>query len=206
MTNQNGSNANHPIVSPNEACQLAPYWQQVREKLGFLLEETAQSKLTDALHRLVQILEIVRIEEQIPLPRRGGRGREEINRRPIARAFLAKAVLNLPTTLVFSPRKTTRQLIEQLHQSSLLRSLCGMETVPSEPTFSRAFAVFAEGNLEQSVHQSLVTKFVTDQVVMHQVVMHISHDATAVEAREKALKKVKQSKDANKQTREKKMW
>ena len=40
--------------------------------------------------------------------------------------------------------------------------------------------------LGQLTHAALVKKFVSGELVMH-----ISHDSTAVEAREKALKKVK---------------
>jgi hypothetical protein len=59
-----------------------------------------------------------------------------------------------------------------------------MENVPSEPTFSRAFAQFAKQNLGDIVHRALVEKHVSPYVVMH-----ASHDSTAVEAREKALAK-----------------
>ena len=181
MKNQNEINANQQIVS----CLLADYWQQVREKLCPLLENEVGVELTDTLRRLTQILEIVRIEENVPAPTRGKRGNPTIDRRPIARAFVAKAVLNL---------SATRQLIEQLHQSPVLRLLCGMEQVPSEATFSRAFGAFAQQDLGGIVHHALVEKLVSGQVVMH-----VSHDATAVEAREKATKKVKI-------VREKKPW
>jgi hypothetical protein len=56
--------------------------------------------------------------------------------------------------------------------------------VPSEPTFSRAFAQFAKQNLGDIAHRSLVQKHVSPHTVMH-----ASHDSTAVEAREKALTK-----------------
>ncbi|WP_395146009.1 transposase [Armatimonas sp.] len=119
----------------------------------------------------------MRIEQFVPEPKRGKRGGQQIDRRPLARAFLAKAFFNL---------SQTRALKEQLDQSCALRKLCGMKTAPSEATFSRAFSQFAQINLGQLAHAALVEKFVSPQLVMH-----ISHDSTALEAREKAIKKVK---------------
>lgn len=158
-------------------CLLAPYWKQVKEKLLPSLEQDTGLELTDKLKTLTQVLEIVRIEEHVPEPKRGKRGGQQIDRRPIGRAFLAKAFLNL---------SSTRALKEMLHQSPALRKLCGMDKVPSEPTLSRAFAQFAYLNLGDLVHQAMVLKFVSSQIVMH-----ASHDATALEVREKAVKKVK---------------
>jgi transposase len=174
VTNPTASSANEEIVPS----LLAPYWQEVRSKLLALLERESPLPLTAGLCRLAQILEIVRIEQHIGAPQKGGRGRAAIDRRPLARAFLAKAVLDL---------SSTRQLMEQLNLSPALRSLCGMARVPSEATFSRAFAAFARRNLGDLVHQDLVARFVSGQTVLH-----ISQDATAVEAREKATRKVKQ--------------
>jgi transposase len=156
---------------------LAPYWKQVREKLFPLLQEETGLKLTDKLKTLAQILEIVRIEQLLPAPKRGKRGGQEIDRRPLARAFLAKAFFNM---------SQTRALKELLDQSGALRKLCGMEWAPSEPTFSRAFSQFAQMGLGPLVHAALVKKFVSPQHVMH-----VSHDSTALEAREKAIKKQK---------------
>lgn len=174
MKSQTVSNANEPIV-PSQPCLLAPYWKEVQDKLLFLLEQESQSELTPGLRRVAKILEIVRIEEHVQAPPQGRRGRKEIDRRPLARAFLAKAILNL---------SDTRRLIEQLKQSLCLRGLCGMTGVPSEATFSRAFARFARQDLGERVHRAMVGTFVSEQIVLH-----VSQDATAVEAREKARKK-----------------
>ena len=81
---------------------------------------------------------------------------------------------------------STRQLVQFLQQSPSFQRLCGMEKVPSEPIFSRAFTEFARKNLGDVVHVAMVEKFVGNQIVMH-----CSHDTTAVEAREKAVKKDK---------------
>ena len=72
-------------------------------------------------------------------------GRPPHDRAALARAFVAKAVIGLPTTSM---------LIDQLAVDKRLRRLCGWERpgqVPSESTFSRAFAEFAESELPSRV-------------------------------------------------------
>ena len=72
------------------------------------------------------------MEELLPY-RRGWRGRPLEDRAGLARAFLAKAVLDIATT---------RGLVERLRSEATLRRLCGWEAaglVSSEATFSRAF-------------------------------------------------------------------
>jgi Transposase DDE domain/Transposase domain (DUF772) len=93
---------------------------------------------------------------------------------------VAKAVYNLPTTQL---------LIEMLHLQPSLRRICGFacrSDIPSSATFSRAFAEFARQKLADTVHAALVQTYVGEQVVMH-----ISRDATHIEAREKPAKKPK---------------
>jgi transposase len=181
VKNQTTQNASQEIVpgdSENNECDLlSPYWRQVREKLFPLLQEQTGLELTKKLKVLAQILEIVRIEDLVPEPKVGKRGGQEIDRRPLARAFLAKAFFNL---------SQTRALKEQLDQCPALRKLCGMKRSPSEATFSRSFSQFAQMGLGQLAHAALVKKFVSPQLVMH-----VSHDSTALEAREKATKKIK---------------
>lgn len=173
VKNQTESNANEPIISN----QLASYWQELQETLLPLVHQVTQMELTHRLQCLAQLLEVVRIEEHVPRHDTRGRGRPSIDRRPLARAFLAKAFLNLCDT---------RTLIEQLKQSPCFRRLCGMTNVPSEATFSRAFSVFARLNLGDVVHKAMLEKFVGECLVLH-----TSHDSTAIEAREKAAVKVK---------------
>ena len=84
--------------------------------------------------------------------RRGWRGRPLKDRAALARAFLAKAVLDVPTT---------RALVERLRTEGLLRRLCGWEAaggVPSEATFSRAFAEFAASDLPGRLHEALLDR------------------------------------------------
>jgi len=60
--------------------------------------------LTEALARLVAILDVIGLEAFVPGPP-GGAGRPPEDRRALARAFVAKALLGVPTT---------RGLIERL--------------------------------------------------------------------------------------------
>lgn len=107
----------------------------------------------------------------------GGRGRPPADRVPLARAFVAKAVLNIPSTT---------HLIERLEHDKTLRRLCGWQrlgAVPSEATFSRAFAEFAASALAARMHEAVIVATHEDRLVGH-----ISRDATAIEAREKPVK------------------
>lgn len=84
---------------------------------------------------------------------------------------------------------TTSVLWERLHTDKSLRRLCGFESkqqIPSEATFSRAFAEFAESSLPQRVHEELIRKIYgeTETIIQHNL-----RDATAIEAREKSVRK-----------------
>lgn len=159
---------------------LSPYWLEIREQLLPSLAKAAHEEPTEQIKQVVQILEIVRIEEMVAVPKREGKGRPPVDRRPLARAFVAKAVLNLPET---------KTLIEQLRQSVWLRKVCGMNSVPSKATFSRAFSFFSEQGLGDKVHEALIKKFVSGEEYLRPVVLHVSLDSTAVEAREHGVKK-----------------
>ena len=115
---------------------LTHYWRGFQPDLFGELEAEVGS-LGERYEQLVQVFEFVRVEKLLY----GGRvvGRPAKDRVALARAFLSKAVFDLPTT---------RDLIERLEADSKLRRLCGwrsVRAVPSEATFSRAFAEFAEG-------------------------------------------------------------
>lgn len=134
--------------------------------------------LTPKLEQVVHTLEWVRIEEFISSTW-GGCGRPEHDRGMLANAFVAKAVLGLPTTT---------GLIERLAVDRALRRICGFsmwKKLPGESTFSRAFAEFAEAGLAERTHAALVRETLGDRLVGH-----ISRDGTAIEAREKPAKKV----------------
>lgn len=158
------------------AITLSQFWVTVQ---GGLFEWLAVElgELSPKQKQLVKILEFVRIESFVQRSVRV-KGRPLEDRRAIARAFVAKAVYNL---------ETTRQLLERLGSDVSLRRICGWErlgAIPSEATFSRAFAEFAEGELPAQVHEALI-----EQYQKPQLIGHISRDATAINAREKAAKK-----------------
>jgi len=160
---------------------LSQFWLTVQGGL-FSWLEAELGELNEKQQQLVKILELLRIESYVKWAG-NVKGRPLEDRRAIARAFVAKAVYNL---------ETTRQLLERLSSDVSLRRLCGWErqsAVPSEATFSRAFAEFARSELPARVHEALI-----EQHAKPRLVGHISRDATAISAREKAAKKVKAAK------------
>jgi hypothetical protein len=152
-------------------------WDHIQ---GFLFPRLREEigPLTAQHERLVIVLEVARIEAFVQMwP--GLPGRPPQDRHALARAFVAKAVLDLPTT---------SSLIERLAVDAALRRLCGWERasqVPSESTFSRAFGEFADSSLPSRVHEALVKKTHKDRLVGH-----IARDATAIAAREKPVRAV----------------
>jgi Transposase DDE domain/Transposase domain (DUF772) len=158
--------------------QVAHFWDALKQKSLFALGEEV-GPLTPTLERLIQIWEVLRIEEKVKvLPGNWALGRPMSSRRAIARAFVAKSYLNLPTTVA---------LIDRLAADTALRRLCGFERrkdVPSEATFSRAFAEFTENKLGQQAHEALVRGTYGEGIVGH-----VSRDSTAIDAREKPLNK-----------------
>lgn len=170
------------------AATLSQFWLTVQGGLfGWLEEELGE--LNEKQQQLVKILELLRIESFVKCQGRV-KGRPVEDRQAIARAFVAKAVYNL---------ETTRQLLERLSSDESLRRICGWERlsgVPSEATFSRAFAEFASSELPARVHAALI-----EQYQRPRLIGHISRDATAISAREKAAKKVKVAKVKGEPTR-----
>ena len=170
---------------------LSPFWERIQ---GYLFSELEDElgPLTEKQQQLIAILEVVRIEEFLP------RffscvGRPQKDRAALARAFVTKAVFNMPTT---------RVLIERVESDISLRRICGWERrneVPDESTFSRAFSEFADSELPSLVHNALISK-----IYKKQVVGHVSRDSTAIEGREKPLIKKKEEIKPKKRGRPKK--
>ena len=150
---------------------LSRHWFTFQRELFPWLEE-ALGPLGERYERLVRVVELVRVEEWLPYSR-GWRGRPLEDRAALARAFLAKAVLDVPTT---------RGLVERLRTEGLLRRLCGWKAaggVPSEATFSRAFAEFAASDLPGRLHEALL-----DRRLKGHLAGHVSRDSTAIPGRE----------------------
>ena len=157
---------------------LAQIWNRIQTTLFPVLEEELGT-FTEKEQKLVSILELLRIEEAVVEPW-WKRGRPVGDRKALARAFIAKMVCNFADT---------RQLIERIETAANLRRICGWERrqdVPSESTFSRAFAEFAKSELPQRAQAALIEKYQRSRLVGH-----LSRDATDIPAREKAAPKSK---------------
>src|SRR6201984_3674852 len=131
--------------------------------------------ITEALGRLVTTLDVIGLEAFVPEPP-SGRGRPPERRRALARAFVAQVGLGVPTPSA---------LIERLDVDKSLRRILGWERrsqVPSEATFSRAFAEFARGELPDKIHAALI-----ERALGGRIIGAIARDATEIEAREKPV-------------------
>jgi hypothetical protein len=163
------------------ASRLSQFWTEVQINLfPFLLEEE-HFVLTPVLEGLIRVLEFIGIERFIPSSR-GFVGRPPKDRIALARAFVAKAVLNLPTT---------EALIDRLQVDRSLRRICGFDlfnSIPDASRFSRAFAEFAEMGLPAQVHEALIKQHLGDQIIGH-----VARDSTEIEAREKPASKAIES-------------
>ncbi len=155
------------------------------------LNECFDVPLTEHEKHLTSILEIVQVEKFVPKKAcNQWLGRKAKEREALARSFVAKSLYKYPTT---------RALIHALHSTPNLRLICGFESIgdiPSEATFSRAFAEFAASNLGKRVHDTLVEDYLAGELIGH-----ISRDATAIVGREKPAKKVKVAKVPRKRGR-----
>ena len=170
---------------------LSDYWYAFQLELLPGLESEL-GPMGERYELFVTVLELVRVEAHLPYFH-GQVGRPLEDRAALARAFLAKAVFDMPTT---------RALIERLEVDRRLCRLCGWSGVgrlPSEATFSRAFAEFAESGLAGRLHEALIARMMQGHLVEH-----ISRDATAVEAREKPRRKPGKSKKRGKRGRPRK--
>ena len=126
---------------------------------------------------LVEIIAFAGIDG-LQLCQKSYTGRPAECRLSFFRAFLAKSVFNLPTTVA---------LIDRLQCDVVLRRICGYEKcsqIPSESSFSRAFAEFAEYDIVNRVHENVIKNYLSEELILH-----IARDATAIEAREKITKK-----------------
>lgn len=129
--------------------------------------------ITAKLEQLIVILDTLGLEAYVAIPHRGP-GRPPEDRPAIARAFVGKAVLNIPTTVA---------LIERLQTDRSFRRICGWERrdqLPSEAKFSRVFREFTDQALPERVHEQLIRHGLGDHLLGH-----LARDATEIDAREK---------------------
>jgi len=157
--------------------KLSQYWLRIQKSLFPWLEEEL-GELTEKEQKLVTTLELIRIE-RFTACSRSLYGRPPKERAAIARAFVAKAVYNMPAT---------RALLDRLTSDKKMRRICGWEMkveIPSESTFSRAFGEFAKSQLPVCVHEAMISQNLSEEIISH-----ISRDSTEIEVREKPVKEI----------------
>jgi hypothetical protein len=128
---------------------VSSVWGWIQGSLFPFLEEDL-GPLTEWEKELVKVVELLEIPKFMSGYRWKGNGCPPKDRTAIIIAFLAKAIWNQPTT---------RALVEYLRGAKRLRRLCGWELetdIPSESTFSRAFAAFARDGLPEKIHEELI--------------------------------------------------
>ena len=147
-------------------------------KLHSFLFPIVEDKLYDDVllkkhYQIISILEVIQIEKFIPQNCRYSRGKPVKHRLQVARALIAKHVLNL---------KTTSELIHHLKVDKNLRYICGWEPgqrLADESTFSRVFKLIAETGILEEIHSKL-----TEEVFENRVVLHNGRDSVPIPARE----------------------
>ena len=157
--------------------ELGALWSTIQTWLFPMLEDEL-GELDDRHREFIAVCEVCALREHVAAYRWVGNGCPPKDRLALCKAFIAKAVWNFPTT---------RILIDMVRHCPTLRRLCGWETlgdIPSEATFSHAFAAFAKDEVPQAIHQAMLKARYASKLVGH-----ISRDATAIHAREKAAKK-----------------
>jgi transposase len=133
--------------------------------------------LTEGHKEMMQITALV--EGHLPSLERpyAGTGRKPYNYYPFLRAFFGKSIFGVDSTDGF---------IERLNGDWNLKQICGFQKVPSKSTFSRALAHLASSGVLALAHESMVKEAYKDGWVQN-----ISRDSTAIESRERPLKKKK---------------
>ncbi|MDD2710803.1 MAG: transposase [Verrucomicrobiae bacterium] len=149
----------------------------IQRQLFPMLEEEI-GPLSDKERRFVQIVELAHPERFMSPFQWALLGRKPEDRLPLAKAFIAKSVWNF---------STTRALLDYLQNCPSLRRLCGWDSVaviPSESTFSRAFADFAQFRLPEKIHAAMIQENLGPKIMGH-----ISRDSTAIPVREQPAPK-----------------
>lgn len=167
---------------------ISSYLDKLQQSLFPFLDDHLEAPISKKLQKLIIILDMIEIQKFVP-DHRWFRGRPPKSRTAVARAFVAKAVYNIPDT---------KALIDRLKSDKNLRKICGFETIysiPAESSFSRAFQAFADSQLPQKAHEALIISVYGDEIVGH-----VSKDSTAIEAREKPVRKVKNDEEEEDET------
>ena len=147
-------------------------WNDIQEPwFPWLREEV--DPLTEALGRLVTTLDVIGLEAFVPDPPRGP-GRPPEDRRGLARAFVAKAMLGIPTTSRFDRTPRRRQVAAAYPRlGATLASALGSHVL------SRLRGVRAWRSARQ------VARSADRALAGGRIIGVIARDATEIEAREK---------------------
>ena len=160
---------------------IGALWKSIQSWLFPVLEDEL-GELDDKHRQFVAVCELCAPQDHMTSDQWCGNGCPPSDRLALCKAYIAKAVWDFATT---------RDLIDALRHRPALRRLCGWESlgnVPSESTFSRAFGQFARDERAQAIHAALIKTHYGEKIAGH-----ISRDATAIHAREKAEAKPKQT-------------
>ena len=170
--------------------QLVTQFAHMLQEDLFPVLQTVTGPLSGQMQLLASVICLAPLGRLLSA-RRGSTGRPAKDRAALATAFMAKAILNLPTT---------GDLISRLQVDEALRQYCGWPTVralPHESKFSRAFAEFAISELPQQLHEAVIA------ATQHgRLIGHIARDSTAIPARERFPETAQQKKEREDQHRE----
>lgn len=156
---------------------LLDIWNIIQIQL-FPAFEQELDPLSEKEREFIKVVSLLDLPEHTKAYNWQGIGRMRKSRLALAKAFIAKSIYAI---------ETTDALIDYLKGCKNIRRLCGWELpsqVPSPPTFSRAFSEFAKGELPQKTHEAMIKKHCGQKLAGH-----ISRDSTAIESREKPVKK-----------------
>jgi hypothetical protein len=107
-----------------------------------------------------------------------GTGRRPYDNMAFFRAFFAQSYFAIPSVTL---------LITTLKSDPNLRQLCGFRKVPGNASFSRRLTIFSSLNILSDTLDDMVKKVYKDLPIIH-----VCRDSSAISAREKVPKKVKE--------------
>jgi hypothetical protein len=160
--------------------QIVTQFAHMLQQDLFPLLQTVTGPLSGQMKLLTSVVTLAPLERMLSA-RRSATGRPAKDRAALVTAFMAKAIMNLPTT---------RDLISRLHVDEALRRFCGWSSVsalPHESKFSRAFAEFAGTELPQQLHEAVIAATQEQRLIGH-----IARDSTAIPVRERYPETAKQ--------------